>query len=127
MTETTSALPAALRRSRLVVLASCYGLLLYFLISSTIAINRFGFTTVLIWLIQVIPVLIFLPGLHRQRVRSYAWMTFVILLYFMHAVLVAFDPGRRIFGFVENGLCAVMFLFLILYIRQYRAHFGVPI
>jgi uncharacterized membrane protein len=127
MTETTSALPAALRRSRLVVLASCYGLLLYFLISSTIAINRFGFTTVLIWLIQVIPVLIFLPGLHRQRVRSYAWMTFVILLYFMHAVLAAFDPGRRIFGFVEIGLCAVMFLFLILYIRQYRAHFGVPI
>lgn len=126
-TSTDSTLPIALRRARWVVLAACYGLLLYFLVSSVVAINRFAIATVIIWLIQSIPLLIFMPGIHRQRLRSYAWMSFVVLLYFMHGVLVAFTPGRLVFGLIEVSLCTLLFLFLILYIRQFREHFGVSL
>lgn len=127
MSDFISSQPLSLRRARWVVLGTCYGLMLYFLVSSTVAINSFGFSTLVIWLIQIIPLLLFMPGMHRHRVRSFAWMSFVVLLYFMHGVLVAFDPARRLFGLVEVGLCVVMFLFLILYIRGYRTHYGVPI
>lgn len=114
-----------LRRIQLLVLACCYGLLVYFMVSSILAINSFSFSTLVIWLIQTIPLLIFMPGMHKQHLRSFAWVSFVVLLYFMHGVLVAFDPGRLVFGLIEVGLCSLLFVFLILYIRQYRLHFGV--
>lgn len=118
-------MPPALVRSRLIVLAACYGLIIYFLASSLRALNGVALATFVIWFIQILPLVIFLPGLHRNRLRHYAWVSFVVLLYFMHGVLVAFEPARRIYGLVEVFLCTVLFVFLIFYIRQYREHYGV--
>ncbi|MSR12176.1 MAG: DUF2069 domain-containing protein [Gammaproteobacteria bacterium] len=124
MTDTANP-PIALQRARLIVLAACYGLLLNFLVSSLMVLNGLAAATLVIWLVQIIPLAIFLPGLHQSRLRSFAWVSFVILLYFMHGVLVAFDPGRRWFGLIEVSLCAVAFVALIIYIRQYRQYYQV--
>ena len=107
------------------MLAACYGLLLNFLVSSLMVLNGLAAATLVIWLVQIIPLAIFLPGLHQRRLRSFAWVSFVILLYFMHGVLVAFDPGRRWFGLIEVSLCTVAFVALIIYIRQYRQYYQV--
>jgi len=48
-------------------------------------------------------------------------------LYFMHGVLIAFEPGRFWLGFVEATLCTVIFVLLILFIRQYRDHYQVSL
>lgn len=117
--------PALLKLARRIVLGSCYGLVLYFLATSLRAVNGLSLGALVIWLIQIIPLAIFLPSLHGDRLRSYAWVSFVVLLYFIHGVLVAFEPERRLYGFVEVGLCALLFTGLIIYIRQYRDHYGV--
>ena len=117
--------PLLLIRARQLVLIACYGLVLYFFASSLIVLNGLKATTLVIWLIQILPLVIFLSGLHRQRLRSYAWVSFVVLLYFMHGVLVAFDPARRWWGIIEVGLCTLLFVFLIVYIRQFRTFYKV--
>lgn len=119
--------PNALIRARLLVLASCYGLILNFLASSLMAMNGLSLSTVVIWFIQILPLAPFLPGLHHNRLRTYAWVSFVVLLYFMHGVLVAFDPGRRVSGLIEVSLCVILFVSLIIYIRQFRQHYGVSL
>lgn len=126
MSETPN-LPNALVRSRLMVLAGCYGLLLNFLVSSVMVLEGLALATLVIWLVQIVPLAAFLPGLHQRRLRSYAWVSFVILLYFMHGVLVAFNPERRISGLIEVSLCAIVFVFLIIYIREYRRYYGVKL
>lgn len=109
------------------MLAACYGLILNFLATSLMALEGIALATLVIWLIQILPLAIFMPGLHRGRLRSFAWVSFVILLYFMHGVLVAFDPARLISGLIEVVLCVIVFFALIVYIRQYRQHYGVKL
>lgn len=118
-------LPKPLQRIKLVVLAAYYGLFLYFLLSSILVYDRLSLISIIVWIIQITPLLIFLPGLHRTHLRTYAWLSFVILLYFIHAVLVAFEPASLWLGVTEVTLCIIAFGFLMLFIRQYRQHYQV--
>jgi len=102
------------------VLGSYYGLCLVLLFNSLSMTTGLTITTVVIWLIQLTPLLIFLPGLRRSRVRSYAWLSFVVLMYFTHSVLTAFTPGRLIIGLLEALFCSLLFVALILFIRRHR-------
>ena len=46
-----------------------------------------------IWVLRLLPLLIFVPGLAADRVRTYIWLCFVILMYFITLVLRLFaDP-----------------------------------
>lgn len=125
MTNSDRTLPKNIQHTRSVVLIAYYCLLLYFLVSGVLAIGGLALATPVIWLIQIIPLLLFLRGLHKSHLRTYGWVCFVILLYFIHAVLVAFDPARRWLGIIEITLCSVIFAFLIVFIRQYRQHYKV--
>lgn len=119
--------PSSLLRARIVVLAACYGLMLNFLISSLMILEKPSPATLVIWLVQILPLAIFMPSLHLGRLRSFAWVSFVILLYFMHGVLVAFNPERLISGLIEVALCGIVFCALIFYIRHYRRFYGVKL
>jgi len=44
------------------------------------------------WLIQCLPLLIFLPGFIRQTHRSYSWVCFVTLFYFITGVTNTMSP-----------------------------------
>ena len=104
-------------------MSAFFGLLVYFGVSTVMVTTHITLATPVIWLIQTLPLLIFLKGLLQNQLRTYAWMCFVVLLYFTHGVLLAFDPPRRWLGVTELMLCTIMFVAMILYIRQYREHF----
>ena len=123
----SDALPTNIELLRKSVLGAYYALLLYFVVSAVSVFGDFRAASIVIWLIQVTPLLIFARGLHRPALRTYGWVSFVILLYFMHGVLIAFDPNRFWLGVVEALLCTAIFVLLILFIRKYRAHYGVPL
>ena len=49
------------------------------------------------WLLQSIPLLIFVPGILQRHFRTYSWICFVVLIYFIHyADKLSTDPGSII-------------------------------
>ena len=127
MTESISNALVWLPRLQQMVLASYYGLLGCFLLGAIVALGGISAATPVIWLIQAIPLLIFARGLHQKKLRTYAWMSFVVLLYFCNAVLIAFDPERRWLGLLEVFFTVSLFVVLVIYIRLYRNHYQVGI
>lgn len=71
----------------------------------------------IIWLAVVLPLLIFLPGMLQDQLRSYIWLCFVLLLYFMRLVVALFEtPGSPT---AITGMVAVVILFIaaMMYVR----------
>jgi uncharacterized membrane protein len=71
----------------------------------------------IIWLGKLLPLLMFLPGMLRDRLRSYIWLCFVSLLYFMALV-------ERLFAMPGNAAAAIgtvavvtMFIAAMMYVR----------
>ena len=127
MNDFISELPQNIQRTRIATLFIYYALLTYFAVNAAIVFEEIKLASLVIWVIQIIPLLLFVAGLHRAQLRSYAWLCFVVLLYFMHGVLVAFQPQRLWLGLIEVTLCSLLFILLILFIRQYRKHYQVPL
>ncbi len=120
-------LPTSLKNLKLATLICYYGLIFSFLLSTFLVFREVRLSSIVIWLLQVLPLLLFLRGLHRPYLRSYAWMSFVVLLYFIQGVLTAYDAERLWLGLIEVFFCVFLFLFLILFIREYRKHYQVPL
>lgn len=74
-------------------------------------------TNLMIWLVQSVPLLIFLPGLWRGGITSYAWLTFVSLIYFTAAVTNVFIPERQLGAAVDVALTVILFSSALLFIR----------
>jgi len=123
----SNTLPPSIELLRKSTLAAYYALLIYFIVSAVLVFGEFRLASLVIWIIQVTPLLIFARGLHYGNLRTYGWVSFAILLYFMHGVLIAFEPGRLWLGLVEATLCTAIFVLLILFIRQYRNHYQVSL
>ena len=71
----------------------------------------------ILWLGKLVPLLIFLPGMLRDRLRSYIWLCFVCLLYFIAMVERLFAlPGNAL---AVTGTVAVVTLFVaaMMYVR----------
>jgi uncharacterized membrane protein len=71
----------------------------------------------ILWLGKLLPLLLFLPGMLRDRLRSYIWLCFVSLLYFIALVERLFAlPGNAL---AITGTVAVVTLFVaaMLYVR----------
>ncbi len=70
-----------------------------------------------IYLLRILPLAIFLPGLIRDRVRTYIWLCFVILLYFLTVVLRLFyDPADPV-AWVAMVSIVVYFNAGMMYVR----------
>lgn len=71
----------------------------------------------IVWLAWCLPLLIFLPGMLRDRLRSYIWLCFVCLLYFMRLVVSVFAEPDSVVAIV--GMVAVVTLFIaaMMYVR----------
>lgn len=64
----------------------------------------------ILWVGKLLPLLLFLPGMLRDRLRSYIWLCFVSLLYFIALVERLFArPGDSL---ALVGLVAVILLFI---------------
>lgn len=72
---------------------------------------------VLVWLVRVLPLLIFLPGMLADKPRSYIWLCFVCLLYFVTLVERLFiDPANVVAILAMISLTSV-FVSAMLYVR----------
>lgn len=109
-----------LRAVRVATLGFYYGLILFFGVVSLLALDSVRPGSFAIWLLQVLPLLPFAWGLHRNNSRIYMWFSLVVLLYFIHGVQVAFDPTRQLQGIIESVLCVLLFSSLMLAIRRFR-------
>jgi len=70
-----------------------------------------------IWALKVMPLLIFLPGMLRDNLRSYIWLCFVCLGYFLILVQRIFAQPDSLL--VVSGVVAVVLLFIaaMMYVR----------
>lgn len=71
----------------------------------------------ILWLGKTIPLLIFLPGMARDNLRSYLWLCFVCLLYFLVLVERLFAQPQSLLA--VTGMIAVVVLFIssMLFVR----------
>ena len=63
-----------------------------------------------LWLVQMVPLLIFLPGLLRDNPRVYIGLCFVLLLYFIKAVEGLFTPSRDWLDYALLALTVTLFI-----------------
>lgn len=111
-------------KSRIAVLLSYYALLGVYTLNSLWLIPGGNVTAIVfLWLLKVVPLLIFLPGLRRKHLRTYAWLSFVVLLYFVVGVQTAFVEQTRVYGIVITLLMSLLFCALVVYIRAYRSFY----
>jgi len=63
-----------------------------------------------LWIIQCVPLLIFIPGLRKHYYRTYSWLCFVLLFYFTAFTVDAMSPLRNWTDYVGVSLSVVMFI-----------------
>ena len=70
-----------------------------------------------VWLVKLLPLLLFLPGMLKDNLRSFIWLCFVCLLYFMVLVQRLFlVPGDSL-AVVGTVAVASLFTAAMLYVR----------
>ena len=122
------ALPKPIAALRKTILCLFSALLVLIFFKNFSVLNDLGVLLFcIIYLIQIIPLLLFLPGLYQPRLRSYAWLSFVILLYFMRGTLTAFETKTRLIGLTEVVICTLLFCCIVIFIRRYRGHYKTPL
>lgn len=72
----------------------------------------------LVWLFWLVPLLVLLPGLVRDRLRTVTWLAFVSLLYFVWAVLRLFAEPYSLRAQLELITVVLLFVSAMLYVRE---------
>ncbi|MBT8146757.1 MAG: DUF2069 domain-containing protein [Gammaproteobacteria bacterium] len=120
MPELPEQIDQRIMRYRNLVLGLFYGLFISLFLNSLGLTTGLTPTTFVFWFLQVAPLSLFIKGLHQVRPRTYQWLSFVVLMYFVHGVLTAFTPGKLLLGLLETTLCTLLFVCLIFFIRKHR-------
>jgi uncharacterized membrane protein len=79
--------------------------------------NNWLLVGVFLWTIKVIPLLIFIPFLIKDTDRVYGWMSYVSMIYFILAILLAFTPQSRLIGTIATLSSCILFVGCLLVIR----------
>lgn len=87
-TEQAERVRRKLQVARTLVIGSYVGLLVLFSVLTLLQTDP----NLPLWVVQVVPLLIFAPGLWRGRHRTYSWLCFVVLIYFTWAVTNTLSP-----------------------------------
>lgn len=101
-----------MRISRLITWASLVALLLLQVLDS--ALQQ---PPLLIWIMRVLPLLIFVPGMRRDNLRSFIWVCFVCLLYFITLVERLFADPADLVSIVAMVSVVSLFVASMLYVR----------
>ena len=81
----------------------------------------FILTGVGIWLFKILPLLLFIPGLIKRLHKAAAWLSYVSMLYFILAVLLAFTPGASGWGWGMVFSSLIMFISSMMFTRWKKA------
>lgn len=103
--------------SRLISLTTFFGLIALLSIYYLWIADLHGARPWVILLIELVPLLLFAPGIISGSPRAYSWLCFVVNLYFIKGALAAFDPNRSLFGILEMLASLAIFVSALLYIR----------
>lgn len=125
---TTDTPPALIASSHRAVVILYNALLLIFLLYALWQLpgGNVAAITVLL-LIKSLPLLIFAPGLRARKLRTHAWLSFVVLLYFVQSVQTAFTEDARLYGIVVSIVLSLLFCALVVYIRSFRGYYKTPL
>lgn len=118
-------LAPCLRLARALSLAFFLGLIALLVVNNLWFANLHGARVEVILAIEVVPLLLLLPGMLLGSARAHAWVCFVVNIYFIKGVLAAFDPARAVFGWVEIVASLGLFIAGLLYVRwkfQFERH-----
>ena len=128
MTSESKAAPALIEQSRRAVMITYFTLLIVFTVYSLWQLPASNLPSIIfLWLMRSVPLLIFLPGLLKRHLRTFAWLSFVVLLYFVQSVQTAFTQDGRLYGLIVTGLLCVLFCAVVVYIRAYRDFYKTPL
>ncbi|HMV71484.1 MAG TPA: DUF2069 domain-containing protein [Pseudomonadales bacterium] len=95
----------------------------YVLLLVVLSLQVFGITTVepatrgFLWVIWAGPLVVFLPGLLRGTWKSYIWLCFVLLVYFMGTVSGLAAPPNAACEWLQLVLVCLVFTSAMLYAR----------
>ncbi|MFJ9993592.1 DUF2069 domain-containing protein [Pseudomonas putida] len=106
-----------LRLTRALSLACFFGLIALLVVNNLWFADLHGARVEVILAIELIPLLLLLPGMLSGSARAHAWTCFVVNIYFIKGVLAAFDPARALFGWVEVLVSLGLFVSGLLYVR----------
>jgi len=67
--------------------------------------------------IQILPLLVFAPGIWRDSVNSYLWMSLVLLLYATRAVLNIGLEGQLITPSIQLALTLILFFSAMCFVK----------
>ncbi len=73
--------------------------------------------SIVILLIELVPLVILAPGMLLGSARGHSWMCFAVNLYFIKGALAAYDPNRQWFGVLEMLASLAVFCTALLYVR----------
>lgn len=95
------------------------GLCLCLLLLFTLPLLLPGKSSIGWWLMQVLPLLLLLPHLHRGRRRPLQWLGFLVLFYFTAGILQLFSPQlpQRWLGGLTVLCCLLLFPAAIVRLR----------
>lgn len=100
-------------------------LILLFLVSQ---LSHEGGPNWVVFAIQAIPLLAFIPGLISQYYRVYSWLCFIILLYFVVAVMESLASTANIGDYIFLFLTVTLFIasmFCSRYAQRVQKNFSV--
>jgi uncharacterized membrane protein len=102
--------------SRKLVLLCFFGLPVVFTLSLLVVPGCGRQPSTVIWLLHMLPLLLFVVGVIRQNVRTHVWLCFVMLGYFLLAVQNIF-VCQSLLSAIEVALIVVLFISAMMYIR----------
>lgn len=70
-----------------------------------------------VWVALLLPLVVFIPGILKDNLRSYIWLCFVSLLYFMRLVIALFAQPDSVTAIVGMGAVVVLFISAMMYVR----------
>lgn len=70
-----------------------------------------------IWLIHLVPLAAFAPVIIKGSPRGSIWLCFVLMFYFLEAVLAAWNPQLRWLGIIAALLIALLFSSAMMFAR----------
>jgi uncharacterized membrane protein len=71
----------------------------------------------ILWLGKLLPLLIFVPGMRKDNLRSFIWLCFVCLLYFIAMVERLFAQPGSWLAIIGTIAVVVLFTSAMLYVR----------
>lgn len=105
------------RISRALSLATFVGLIALLSVNTLLFAELHGARSWVILGVELVPLLILMPGILLGSARAHAWICFVVNLYFISGVQATFVPDRALFGWLEVLLSLALFISALLYVR----------